>query len=130
MRSLTILVAIFVAVAASGFDSSRWIEVNGGDWRPEASLLPEVEALLKPAVASAAKDRGRLPDWSHYTFQFQGRASFLGARYIYVNAFCHPETVELSKHWVDVFDGGACYFSAKFDPKTRRVFDVSVNGVS
>ena len=32
--------------------------------------------------------------------------------------------------WVSVFDGGACYFSAKYDPAKKRIYDLEVNGVA
>jgi hypothetical protein len=46
-----------------------------------------------------------------------------------VNAFCHIDSRRLDTEWVVVYDGGACYFSAKYDPTAKRVYDIEVNGV-
>jgi hypothetical protein len=92
--------------------------------------LSKLEAALIPAVTVASKDRGDMPKWSTYTFQYQGRKSSLGKPYIFVDAFCGTASVDVRTAWVEVLDGGTCYFSAKYDPKTNRVYDVQVNGVA
>ena len=81
-------------------------------------------------MGPAAQNRGRLPPWSEYTFQYQGRATLLGRKYVYVNAFCGHESRSLDREWIAVMDGGACYFSAKYDPATKLVYDLLVNGVA
>ena len=35
-----------------------------------------------------------------------------------------------NKEWVEVYDGGACYFSGKYDPDKKLVYDLTVNGVA
>ena len=104
--------------------------MHGGSWSPDAAMLAQLEDLLKPAVATAARNRGQVPPWNEYHFQYQGRTSLLGHKYVYVNAFCRQTANDVSKDWVTVLDGGACYFSAKFDPDAKRVYDVAVNGVA
>jgi hypothetical protein len=90
-------------------------------------MLLQLEAALVPAVTAASKDRGRMRKWSDYAFQYQGRRSLIGKPFVFVNAFCETASVDLSSG-VEVLDGGTCYFSAKHDPKTNRVYDVQVNG--
>jgi len=87
---------------------------------------------LKTTIPTAAVGRGRAPDWRTYTFQYQGQTSLLGHRYVRINAFCdsrgnHPG---LASAWVEVFDGGACFFSAKYDAVKKQLYDVQVNGVA
>jgi hypothetical protein len=129
-RFAQLTVFLWIVAVASAADSQRWVQVAGGLWQPSPATLSELEAALKPAVASAARNRGRLPLWSDYTFQFQGRTTLLGRRYVYVNAFCGHEGGNLREDWVRVLDGGACYFSAKYDPNRKLVYDVEVNGVA
>jgi len=92
--------------------------------------LSELDSALKPMVTSAAKNSGRLAPWNEYTFQYQGRSTPLGRKYVYVNAFCAHEDGDLKKEWVEVFGGGACFFRAKYDPDKKLIYDVEVNGVA
>jgi hypothetical protein len=95
---------------------------------PDSAALAKLEAVLVPAVTAASKGRGQMRKWSSYTFQYQGRNSLLGKPYVFVNAFCGTASVDVRTAWVEVLDGGTCYFSAKYDPKSNRVYDVQVNG--
>jgi hypothetical protein len=124
------LLFFIVGASASALDMERWVQVRGGSWDPTPSALTEIEAALKPAVALAARERGRVPGWSEYTFQYQGRRTLLGRHFVYVNAFCRHENRDLAQDWVTVLDGGACYFSAKYDPTTKQIYDLEVNGVA
>jgi hypothetical protein len=44
-----------------------------GLWQPSAATLSELESASKAAVISATRNHRRLPPWSDYTFQYQGR---------------------------------------------------------
>lgn len=120
---------LWTVVVAAAVDTGRWVRVHGGAWDPSPAILSELETALKPAVTSAARNRGRLAPWSEYTFQYQGRNSPLARRFVYVNAFCRYEGGSLSKEWVQIDDGGACFFSAKYDPDKKLIYDVEVNCV-
>jgi hypothetical protein len=130
MRRYVILLLLIVGASASALDVERWIQVRGGSWDPTAVALTQIETALKPALALAARNRGRLPGWREYTFQYQGRKTLLGRQFVYVNAFCNHESRDLAEDWVTVLDGGACYFSAKYDPETKQIYDLEVNGVA
>ena len=130
MRALVVLLTLLVPTFAHAVIASQWVEVIGGAWHPDSAMLPNLEAALMPAVTVAAKDRGSMRKWSAYTFQYQGRKSSLGKPYVFVNAFCGTAGIDVRSTWVEILDGGTCYFSAKYDPKTNRVYDVQVNGVA
>jgi hypothetical protein len=130
MRGLVVPLTLLVSTFVHAIDASQWVEVRGGAWRPDSVALSKLEAALFPAVTAAAKNRGELRQWSSYTFQYQGRNSLLGKPYVFVNAFCGTASVDVRTAWVEVLDGGTCYFSAKYDPKSKRVYDVQVNGVA
>jgi hypothetical protein len=132
MRTRFCVLTLGLVRLASAADVSHWLEVRGGAWTPTAAVLSEAEGALKAAVPSAASGRGPLPAWSTYTFQFQGMSSVTGRHYIRVNAFCDsPKNhSDISSHWVLVYDGGACFFSGKYDPSAKRVYDLQVNGVA
>jgi hypothetical protein len=131
-RSLTVaaLLILFSSTQTQAIDASHWVEVRGGAWHPDSTVLAQLDSALEPAVQAASKNRGQMREWSRYTFQYQGRKSLLGQTYVFVNAFCAAESADLRTKWMEVEDGGACYFSAKYDPKANRVYDVQVNGVA
>jgi hypothetical protein len=128
MVRYALLALFFCSGSAAAFDPTHWVQVTGGAWEPDAVMLSELEAALKPAVTSASQGRGRMPGWSDYTFQYQGRIRALGGSFIYVKAFCRKEGANLGRDWVRVSDGGACYFSAKYDPQKKSIYDIEVNG--
>jgi hypothetical protein len=130
MRTSVIFIALLVSTIAAAIDASHWVEVTGGEWHPDSAALISFDAALRPAVSVASKNRGELRMWSGYTFQYQGRTSLLRGRYIFVNAFCEATRSDVHEKWVEVLDGGTCFFSAKYDPKTKRVYDVQVNGLA
>src|SRR5271168_3498872 len=110
MYRFVITALLMILAIPAWSDDSRWIEVRGGVWHPAMSTLTELEAVLRPAIETASHNRGRLPPWHEYTFQYQGRASLLGQQYVYVNGFCSYSQGDLRTQWVEVFDGGACFF--------------------
>ena len=130
MRVIFAIAILFASLLTGACDLARWVEVRGSAWHPQSTVLPGLEAVLRPAVLDASKNRGRTPKWTEYTFQYQGRTTLLGERYIYVNAFCGTSEVQITITWVTVMDGGACYFSVKYDPDANRVYDLVVNGVA
>ena len=123
-----IAIVAFMLSAFAG--PAQWVEVGPGAWRPQTTDLVAAEVALRPAVKAAAKNRGPLPPWPTYIFQYQGRRTLLGKRYIYVNAFCDGEAHHELKVWVEVMDGGACYFRGKYDTEEHRLYDLLVNGVA
>ena len=130
IRYVRVTLVLWTAVATAAIDAGHWVQVEGGTWNPSSTILSELEATLKPVVTAASQNRGRLAPWNEYTFQYQGRRTLLGRRFVYVNAFCVHEDGDLRREWIDVDDGGACFFRAKFDPEKKLVYDVEVNGVA
>jgi hypothetical protein len=130
LRPATLVATLLLGAVALAADSPRWVEVSGGAWEPQSALFSQLESALRPIVAAATKNRGPLPDWNSYTFQYQGRRTMLGRKYIYINAFCDDPRHHSPTQWVEVLDGGACFFRAKYDPESNQVYDVVVNGVA
>jgi hypothetical protein len=130
LRPATLIAAVLLGAVAIAADSPRWVEMSGGAWEPQPVLFAQIESALRPMVTAAAQGRGRLPDWKSYTFQYQGRRTMLRRKYVYINAFCDDPRHHSLTQWVEVFDGGACFFRAKYDPESKQVYDVEVNGVA
>ncbi len=121
-----IMAACISLIAASS--GPRWIEVEGGAWQLDANRLSEVQSALKAALPTA--DGGRLREWDAYTFQYQGKRAIFGGRYVFVNAFCGTERdyAQMRVRWVEVFDGGTCFFHVEYDLQTKQLRHLSVNG--
>jgi hypothetical protein len=49
---------------------------------------------------------------------------------IYINAFCHMvRRRDWREHYVDVCDGGGCFWGVVYDTTTREFSDLEVNGM-
>ena len=130
LRLVTLVAGVLVGAAALAGDSHRWIEISGGAWDPHALPFVDIENSLRPLVVVATRDRGGMPEWGTYKFQYQGRRNPLGRKYVYINAFCDAPAHHPVTEWVQVKDGGACFFNAKYDPQSQQVYDVVVNGIA
>jgi hypothetical protein len=102
--------------------------VAGGTWDPSPKNLADAATTLQPYVTQQASlQHQKLPEWSTYSFQYQGR-EVNGHQLVYVNAFCTPPPVNAKENLVVVFDGGPCYFSAYYDPRTKKFVAINFNG--
>ena len=127
LRAVTVLTLLAIG-ATEARAQGRWVPVQGG-WQPEPQVVSELKAKLQPYVESKAQAQGRkMRTWSEYTFQYQGQEE-KGRKYVLVNALCHKDQRwNLEKQVVVIFDGGSCFFHLKFDPQTRRYYDLIING--
>jgi hypothetical protein len=114
--------------------ADSWIEVKGGDWSPSPEILGDIQKNLERYVRENANyyHRGPLKRWDSYVFQFQGRQTPLTRRrFIFVNAVCNIDSgSDLSARFIEVLDGGTCYFSLKYDPEKKEFYDLLINGVA
>lgn len=114
-----------VAAGASADSANRWIEVDGGSWRPDSRTLSRLTRQIKSSVTAGAIAQGRkLPQWKTYTFQYQGRGE-PGGKYVFVNAFCIDEPAwPLATRFMQVTDGGTCFFNVNYNPATNQFFSL------
>ncbi|MCF7966192.1 MAG: hypothetical protein K9L79_11725 [Methylobacter tundripaludum] len=129
-----LLIAIFLfATSAVGFDRQHWIQVAGGSWEPDDTILTKADAKLKHKFQSHVRYVGPGDRWEDYTFQYQGSKLPTGQKIIAINAFCSniPEEwlahFKLTSEWVRIFGGGGCLFRAYYDSTTDKIFDLRVN---
>jgi hypothetical protein len=129
MHLAAFLMSVAVAAATGAFALPGWFEVKGGSWVVDDSAVTAMSQDIQSAVRTLAGGGFKLfSPWARYTFQYQGQGSE-GAPYVLVNAFCSSHSgTDLTASFVEVFDGGACYFKVKYDPRTHKFFDLSVNG--
>jgi hypothetical protein len=115
----------FVALAIA---IGSWLPVPGGSWQPTALDMVEAESQIESYVAREASLAKRtLPNWSSYTFQYQGQ-EFHGKPVVLVNAFCSAPPPNAATQMLMVFDGGPCYFQARWDPISKTYISVVFNG--
>lgn len=115
-------------IAALAIAVGSWFSVPGGSWQPNDQQVEEARSQIMPYVSSqASMSRQRLNTWSEYSFQYQGR-QWRGKQVIYVNAFCSEPPPTVATQMVQVFDGGACYFNAYWDPIEKIYLHILFNG--
>jgi hypothetical protein len=117
---------LFTTVAAVAVGS--WVAMSGGAWSPSPTQVTEIQGGLKPFVLhQATEQRRKLPDWSSYTFQYQGRLDG-GLKVVFINAFCISPPEHTQQQFVLVLDGGTCFFEVKYDPNKKRFFQLTFHG--
>jgi hypothetical protein len=121
---MTFIGSLLVAALAVG----SWIAVPGGDWNPSEQVVNEIRAGLEKFVQmKATEQKKRMPEWSTYTFQFQGQEKG-GQKFVFVNAYCTAPPEYSTERFVFVLDGGPCFFNVKYDPKLHTFFELGFNG--
>ena len=70
--------------------------------------------------------KGSRPRVYHYGIQFLG-IERNGVKLIYANGFCGKSRY-LYSSWYWAFDGGTCYFGAKYNPETDEIEGLGFNG--
>jgi len=122
--------ALCISVITMAGAEEQWIKVTGGKWDLSPKMLSEIKTRIESHVKKHAKAQGReLKSWQSYTFQYQGQMG-KNKRYIFINALCDKEMKkkDLSKEIIRVLDGGSCFFSLKYDPISKELFDIIING--
>jgi hypothetical protein len=115
-------------LAALAIAVGSWLAVPGGAWTPTQDDVAEARSQLEPYAWQQAAQWGEvLPDWSSYTFQYQGQERG-GKKILLVNAFCSEPPASAATEMVLVFDGGPCYFTAHWDPVEKRFIGIGFNG--
>ncbi|MDP4204015.1 MAG: hypothetical protein Q8861_15135 [Bacteroidota bacterium] len=119
------------------------------------SEISECERILKifinqynikgKAKLDSLKKRYNTPKYQHIQFfknQFYIDLKKYGRQYIavkdkhshtivYINCFCNPSEFSYRKQeWVQVEDGGNCFFQIKIDLNDKKVIDFKENGVA
>ena len=118
------------SLAIAAFLVGSWFPIAGGTWTPDQSAVAQLRATLQPYIVAQARDqRRKLQPWSSYSFQFQGRSN-AGVNFIFVNAFCSAPDAYAAKRFLQVLDGGTCFFELKYNPKTKTFYDLWFNGVA
>ena len=127
---ILIVFALCFLVYGNVVAEEKWIKVDGGKWDPSPKMISDLKTKIEFYVRSQAKtQKSELQNWQTYTFQYQGIEE-RGKKYIFINALCKDfsKDRDLSKEIIYVFDGGSCYFSLKYDPKSNDFFDLIING--
>jgi len=121
MKILTFITTILLIVSSA--NAGEWIQVAGGVSQLDLDQH-KIESLLWQHL-SKFKEYEFHPR-EEYTYQYQASTEEV----IYINAFCDNffSRFDLRKNFLEVEDGGACYFQIHYNFKTGRFFDLQVNG--
>jgi hypothetical protein len=102
-----------------------------GYWTPGEADIMALEGGLESYLQQAAS-RDHPDLWQklpEYKRQYFGLVES-GRREIYANLFCDTLGKDWKRDFVSVLDGGACFFSVKYDVNTNAFFDLYVQGES
>ena len=115
-----------IAILALAIGS--WTHIAGGTWDPTPLIAADAKAAIRPyVVQQAGLQQLRLSSWSSYSFQYQGK-TVSGHRFLYINAYCIAPPAYAAKQLVQVLDGGPCFFSVLYDPRTKSFTGIIFNG--
>lgn len=137
LSTLTVGLSLFLAKAGHAAEQNKWIEVQGGAWTVSAATLQAIQSGIvqfietdnDPTSESGQRHiEGLNKSWSGYTVQYQGQQRH-GKKFVFINAMCRSGAGQaLRKHFVQVRDGGACYFFLSYDPQKKKFFGLWING--
>lgn len=125
-------------------DRSRYVVLPPGEqvlWREGLHLseyplaqadIEQAECLLLGRVDEvntglASEGNGEYIDLAAYHRQYCVLRDKEGHRVLFMNAFCSGGP-DWQRAWVEVDDGGACYFQVLFDLTTGQVLEFNING--
>jgi hypothetical protein len=101
-----------------------------GAWTPTEAEA--IEADVKLAGYLQKRDRRQIAEHlSGYRRQYRGTTR-KGRRVLDVNAFCVGDSSagDWLLDWVDVFDGGECFFRATYDVERHEFTGLHIHGVA
>jgi hypothetical protein len=134
-RALFSLICICLG-SAFARDLSQWVQVRGGSWEPDATVLSSAQSELKRSFESYLGHPVSAEKWRGYTFQYQGQLTSERQKLIRVNAVSirilerslSGKSLDLRNDWLRVFDGGDYFFSANYDVSRNSITELHVNG--
>lgn len=120
MRSLALLLYLVSTLALA----SEWYAVDGGIVEININQQELEDSLWKylrknEQLVNVERER--------YSYQHQVKKESM----LFINAFCEKSNrLELHRQWLQVLDGGVCYFSVWFNYKTGEFSGLNINGVA
>lgn len=123
------LICLLVLLALSSASyAGEWINIPPNKWKSTIRDWHSIEKKLKIKVEEAALTRNDpVRNWASYNFQYTYVIKN-GKKAIYINGFCQALGIQWRTQRVYVKDGGSCFFQAYYDPASKNIYDVYVNG--
>ena len=123
-------------------DTSKYAIINfsGYEWKPvkgTPATLNQIEVdEMEPYIIKALNEYNkRLENKNRlgytkieYRRQYYAGIDKKGDKVVWVNFFCVYEYVKWRTVPVMVKDGGSCFFNLMINLKTKKVYEISVNG--
>lgn len=102
-----------------------WNDAIEGFWTPAPEEIQLAEDAFFAAYAGSRDDRAPVLEGSR---QYLGYI-LAGDRMILVNSFC-SEMEGPESGWIEVADGGPCYWQGVFNVDKSEIVSISVNGAA
>jgi archaellin len=120
-----IILLLLILLTSGVIHAGNWIAVDGGS---NGIDLNETKIENSLWTFLEAKKQYKFFPRKNYTYQYQANIKN-GEEEVYINAFCEiQKRKDLHKYFIVVKDGGPCYFQIKYNPRTGKFYDLSVNG--
>jgi hypothetical protein len=88
-----------------------------------------IDFKKKNPKTSLTKDNFVIKGFQYYKRQYVPYINPNGEKAVWINCFCSShDNSDWRKELVFVLDGGNCYFNLKINLKTRKYYDLMVNG--
>ena len=106
----------------------------GGYWTPSQVDVESVAGVLRESLAADPDGPYIIANLPSSRAQLVGIVSH-GERRILANYVCKRSfdtgvlaANDMRTHWIRVYDGGPCFFHFTYDPGTKKVYDMIING--
>ncbi|MCU7843058.1 MAG: hypothetical protein KZQ93_04380 [Candidatus Thiodiazotropha sp. (ex Monitilora ramsayi)] len=116
------IIALIIALVSLPALAGQWVQVPG--WTVKVKVNPvALENMLWEYIHK--ESRLVFQPRESYTYQYKA----ITDTEILINALCEVKDKELlEKKFIQVFDGGSCYFQAKYNFELKKVTNLVVNG--
>lgn len=107
----------------------NWYLVRGGTWEVPLATVREMLPLVDAKIGSN-KSFGDKARTAGYAIQFRGETRD-GHPVVRLAGACSMETIpawQLSSQFLNVQDGGTCFFDAEYDPESKRLSHFNYHG--
>lgn len=120
---------IFSQAQAEEMGIQDWNRNLTGYWTPSQEDVLAFEKALPPYLREAVPQdyHGPLRGLSTYKRQYVGLL-LKDQPVIFANFFCDTHDINWQQRWVQVMDGGSCYFEIKYDVQAGTFSDLLING--
>lgn len=103
-----------------------------GAWTPSESIVATMESHLDEITNLQSKGNQESGQAIHPRTAYRQYLGIIiqGQRYVYINAACARLSADWQHRFLDVCDGGACFWGVLYNVQTGHFSDLQTNGLA